>query len=119
MAAAGPWQRAYEREWRDFARQAVREALGEAEAEAALAGGARVSQADERALHELLTAIGARAGPPAARRSRKRAHSLTPQRGGGGRSDDSAFLLLDVSYVYRTPTGAWGSCQFLLEWRLS
>lgn len=103
VAAPGPWQREYERDWRAYARRAIQSALGAD----VLDNAPSVAPSNERELRELLHAIGAR---PA---SRKRAHSLTPQRSDrsrGADANDSAFLLVDVSYVYRTPQGANAHC---------
>jgi len=98
-ASPGPWQREYERDWRSFARRAITSLLGADALDEARA----VSPSDACELRKLLLEIGARTGAA----GRKRAHSLTPQRGARrGEADDSAFLLEDVSYVYRTPQGA-------------
>lgn len=97
--APGPWQREYERDWRAFARRTIASALGAS----ALDDAPAVSPSDARELRTLLLEIGARTAVG----GRKRAHSLTPQRGARrGDADDSVFLLEDVSYVYRTPQGA-------------
>lgn len=94
-APPGPWQREYERDWRTYARQAVREAFGDGAAVAM----ERVTRHDERQLREVLDSIDV-----SRRHHRKRRHSLTEQPGGDNKSrDDSA--LQDVSYVYRTPEG--------------
>ncbi|KAG6977274.1 hypothetical protein JG688_00000536 [Phytophthora aleatoria] len=60
MAAAGRWQREYERDWRDYARQVIANHFGKY----ALQCSPAVTQADERQLREVLAAVGIKHAPP-------------------------------------------------------
>ncbi|KAF1775603.1 P-loop containing nucleoside triphosphate hydrolase [Phytophthora cactorum] len=60
MAAAGRWQREYERDWRDYARQVIVNHFGKY----ALQCSPAVTQADERQLREVLAAVGIKHAPP-------------------------------------------------------
>ncbi|ETO76638.1 hypothetical protein F444_07976 [Phytophthora nicotianae P1976] len=93
MAAAGRWQREYERDWRHYARQVIANRFGKY----ALQCSPAVTQEDERQLREVLASVGIKHAPP--NHSRWQAPIpasqtlLAPQ--------DS--IMSEGSYVYSTP----------------
>ncbi|TDH65425.1 hypothetical protein CCR75_007224 [Bremia lactucae] len=96
MATAGRWQLEYDRDWRNYARQVIKNQFGLN----ALQCTSAVTQADEHQLREVLTTAGIKHVPINHRRwQAAMSMSQTPTKA----SAPHESQLSDLSYVYTTP----------------
>ncbi|KAG3011777.1 hypothetical protein PC121_g317 [Phytophthora cactorum] len=102
MAAAGRWQREYERDWRDYARQVIVNHFGKY----ALQCSPAVTQADERQLREVLAAVGIKHAPP----NHSRWQAPIPASQTLSAPQDSPVS--EGSYVYCTPPSPESQSMF-------
>ncbi|KAG3120653.1 hypothetical protein PI124_g14830 [Phytophthora idaei] len=102
MAAAGRWQREYERDWRDYARQVIANHFGKY----ALQCFPAVTQADERQLREVLAAVGIKHAPP----NHSRWQAPIPASQTLSAPQDSPVS--EGSYVYCTPPSPESQSMF-------
>ncbi|KAF4142299.1 Helicase conserved C-terminal domain [Phytophthora infestans] len=102
MTPAGRWQREYERDWRDYARQVIANHFGKY----ALQCSPAVTQKDERQLREALASVGIKHAPP----NHSRWNAPIPASQTFSAPQNS--IVSDGSYVYSTPPSPESQSMF-------